>query len=270
MAINLGQPVNWGHPLNHGRVAWFKSIPGASGRQTLINLASKKNGTLSGTSWIGPRLQPSYQLLSCNGSSDYVSFSDNTTFPTSGSFTLSIAVKFVSSGSVFSWSNPGGAARLIDISLQGLGNARFQLYDGGNNPYTDGTSDLSVNRLHLVTCVRDSGSTIYLYVNGVLENSTSDTAASNLDSGSQSWRLFNRQDSSSFGGCLADDASAWNRALSANEVKVLYREWLCGYPNALNRTKPGFITSVSAPAGLAANPLFGGGAAANPLWGYVA
>ncbi len=28
--------------------------------------------------------------------------------------------------------------------------------------------------------------------------------------------------------------------------------------------------TVAAPAGLAANPVYGGGAAANPLWGYIA
>lgn len=45
--INLTNPVNWKHPLNTGRLAWFAGLSQWSGGNTWFDLCRRNNGTLT-------------------------------------------------------------------------------------------------------------------------------------------------------------------------------------------------------------------------------
>jgi len=274
MAINLANPVNWQSPLNRGLVARFISISDYGGTGLYFrNIANKKSiGTLTNSpTWIGKRDQGNYGCISFTGSSSQSVEMSTTDFPTSGDMTFACRIRASAAGAIISFSNIGTPYTLIDLSVRASYVPRFQLYDGANNPFVDGTSDLSAVGLHTVICVRKSLSTIKVYVNGVEEGSSADTASGSLFSGPQLWAIGRRRDDfGSYATAVGDDFCGWNRALSADEVKLWHNEVRFGSPTTLNRTSiRATIFLPSAPAGIAANPLRGGGAAAVPLWGYI-
>lgn len=54
--IDPRQPVNWGHPLTAGLLAWWQVVPAFAGGQRLVDLTKRHHGTLQGgVTWTGPR-----------------------------------------------------------------------------------------------------------------------------------------------------------------------------------------------------------------------
>ena len=95
----------------------------------------------------------------------------------------------------------------------------FMMHDGTNETAATGTTDLTTGWHHLVG-VR-SGTTAYLYVDGVLEKTTTGSTGSVSNSenfyvsaaGTVSQRNVN---------AIVDEVRIYNRALSASEIKALY------------------------------------------------
>lgn len=252
MAINLANPVNWQSPLNRGLVARYMVIDGFGGKGGYYrNLARPRMlGTLTnGATWLGKRGPGNIGVLNLVGASSNYVLMGATDFPTSGDMTFACRMRMtVETGSMISFSNTGEPTKIIDWSIRPFGKQRFELFDGTNNPFVDGAFNLSNTGLHTIMAVRKAGSTLKVYVNGVEEGSVSDTASGSLDDGSQLWSIGLRRDTyGAYATMVGDDFCGWNRAFSADEVKLWHSEVRLGSPTTLTRS-PAFSPLIFLPA----------------------
>jgi hypothetical protein len=108
----------------------------------------------------------------------------------------------------------------------GTPSVRFAIYDGNQVPLVDAQNTLSDNTWHHIVGIRDVATDkLYLYVDGVLNGSATDTTTGSLPSAGDSLRFGQAVDlggPKSFIGNL-DDVRIYNRALSAAEIKRLYK-----------------------------------------------
>lgn len=262
MAINLGQPANKQNPLNRGLQSWHYGITGPGAKLTAFDLAKRKDAVL--TSGITRQAVNGSQVLYFNGSdkadlgASY--FSSNVLSVSMWAMTTSIASYFC----LFSVYTSDSDAMEIFVE-PGSGGILF----GGNysNRATTNAGTIFANVPFHVTLTSD-GTTTTLYLNGIPYTGTAGTT--NFSTFSANAVLGARASGVFFLTGWIDDIRILNRCVSADEAKLLYYSSLMRHPLLLNRTRNSFITTVAAPSGLAANPLYGGGAAAGSLWGYIA
>lgn len=99
-------------------------------------------------------------------------------------------------------------------------NCRWQVAGGGNNDIVTSTGALPLNTWSMITTMRNnSGGSIYLYVNGVLNSSSAASATA------MSWNNFtigsDHRNNDDFVGRI-DEFGVWNRSLSPSEITSLY------------------------------------------------
>ena len=140
---------------------------------------------------------------------------------TSNDITFSGWVKTTDTHGLWLSSN-GAAGGNVNKALWSIDNGQAALYDGPNSAY-EGYSNTSVSDgvWHMLTYVR-SGSTGYIYVDGVLENTH--TAEFNF-SPTDRWSIGMEWDDLSAGDFLIgtlDDIRIYGRSLSANHVWDLF------------------------------------------------
>ncbi|MFH1671106.1 MAG: LamG-like jellyroll fold domain-containing protein [Patescibacteria group bacterium] len=169
--------------------------------------------------------------LDFDGSDDYVETPVNSIFDTGGTapVTHSAWIKTTTTPSskfaVIAIANSGyQGVESYDkcIEIDSSNKAAFYVYDGAQKRATSTTS-VNDGAWHLLTGIFKSG-TIYIYVDGVLENST----AASLHGGiSNPTAVFGFVDPDLYGytyenySGLIDDVRIYNRALSASEVESL-------------------------------------------------
>ena len=124
----------------------------------------------------------------------------------------------------------GGTTHPFRLVLNNTEQATFAIREGGNTVTSVGTASLNNNVWHFITGVRDVPTdTIYLYVDGVLVDSDSDTTtattANNCDIsiGNGDGGTY---DSSDFNGNI-DETRIYNRAFTPREIEGLYN-WAPG------------------------------------------
>src|SRR5690349_1214055 len=76
-SIDIQNPINQDHPLNHGRVAWWLTLPGLEGGKYLYDLCGRSPGTLTNmtttsSGWRGTTRPGGYGHLLFDGSNDVV------------------------------------------------------------------------------------------------------------------------------------------------------------------------------------------------------
>jgi hypothetical protein len=220
--------VNWAHPLNRGRVAWWLTPPGVGGGGSrLLDLAGRNHGTLinmvpSTTSGWQPN--GGFSSLAFDGVNDYVL----TPFTTAlNDFTVS--------ATFFSATSPGlgNFGRIVDKNFAtgfwlgsdgatGTGTS----WGGGivNAPFTYVT--LSNFAWHRITMTR-RGTTKTIFGDG---GSVSATATvSGIPLSLEPVRFGQTHDlAAPFNGRI-DEVSIWNRALSPMEVALDYQLSRIGY-----------------------------------------
>ena len=175
--------------------------------------------------------------MTFNGSSQYVSTSQNSTFSATTPFTISVWVSCNSSNSCIivntaaeqspysgiwtSWS--GGAVNQKNVLPFSL------VTDGSNEIGVKLASQLSLNTLYQVAFTYDGSKTqagMKIYVNGVSRSVVvSGTLGTFTTLTSTPWRIGTDTSSSHpdyFSGSL-DDVRIYNRALSAAEIRAIYQ-----------------------------------------------
>lgn len=255
MAINLANPVNWGHPLNRGALFWLYRTPNAGGY--CRDLCGKYAVTPTGTTVASSKgRQGGWGSVGFNGAA-YVAvpaklFSDLYSSSTNGK-----------TGTVATWFYPTNSLTIYEAIADSvgtvsqrqlawfLGGSASQIYaawaatPGG---FISLTSSLVLNtwQRFMLTC---DGTTITVYLNGVSVGTTTEAVAigSGFSSSYGEYRVGSNPSGSGadFNG-FQDDFRIWGRCLSANDALLDYTESIKGYPTALNRIGRALIFLPSA------------------------
>lgn len=248
-------PVNWEHPLNQGRVGWWKVVAnsGWRGGLTWRDLVrggghSPHDGTLtnfsppvSGWSGYGPP-QSSGAIKFVAASSQYVDLGAN--FDGTADMTVSAWVKPASLGVRHEIVSAEGLTPCgWELSILATNNVEFGAFNPGSSsagyPVVQSVATLAANTWYFVVGVRDSiAGLLRIYINGT----QSATAAASLSpSSSGKTATIGRSQSGStryFDGSIGDVSIWLNRALSAQEIASLYALSRQGYPGVLNYLTP--------------------------------
>lgn len=213
-----------GHPLTNGN---FLAHPFFAGAGTTLHDVSGRDqdGTIDGGTWVTEGLGAA---LDFDGTSpNTVDLGDNlygnSTFSGKG-ITVQAWVTFNSIGSSMAAFNAEGAIKLIHKQEQN-DDFEFALYDGSNVISVGHTPSGGANTGQLYHHVGAwDGSTMFLYVDGVQEDSTAFSGPIELDSLDRAWRY-----ASAFGnnGAFWDGSLTnivmWNRHLPEPVVRHLSR-----------------------------------------------
>ncbi len=206
-------------PRSHNIVGRWVPSAGATGFR-LVDRVRSNHGTLTNmdpaSDWVasGGKL-----ALDFDGSDDHVN-----TGNWSNSLTRISVSAWVrpTSGTRQDFVSKWGSINYQYVLLQGVTASRFQFYISTTSSNAIGSGDsttvISAGVWYHVVGTYD-GSTVRLFVNGTLENSTSHSG--NLSASTQN-NLIGKSGDALFAGQL-DDVTIFNTALTANEVREIYR-----------------------------------------------
>jgi len=224
--------------------AWVPSL-GPTG-STLRDVSGYGNrGTLNGeTAPIigGNPKEPGY-VLDYDGTLDFVDFADHNSLRFPNSFTFAAWVKTSASGALNDIlrkrnRNDGGVMEIL-IRKNTSNQANFVMEDDSDNAATvAGTTDISDGVWHFIVGVRDKpASLIRIYVDGVEENTATDTADDFEEVNSQPWRIGDTNSSVHFEWLgQIGIVLIYTRALLPNEISFLYRD-----SNSIFRLRPPLV-----------------------------
>jgi hypothetical protein len=213
----VGQAIQAGNPLARGLLAaWPMNEANGTPGEIVGNRATTVNGaTWSAAGKYGP-------AMAFNGTTQYIT----TTIASglSGDFTLACWAYPTSTGATSvegamesHVTSYGNHWCLLGIST---GRWEFDLYDGTHNPVITSLANAAANAWTHVVGVRRAG-TIYLYVNGVLQGSATDTTTS-----IPGYSAFNigaqLVPSNRYFPGRIDAPTVWSRGLSTAEVQSVY------------------------------------------------
>lgn len=221
------------------RLAQWKLDEG-SGSTGYDASGNRHNATLAGDPTFVTDVPPalagfSAYALDLDGVDDYVVVPDDDTFDFGPDEDFSVALwmkpnpvqtdtQFHDNDVVEKWSQHKGSypfvVRYLNQTAGGnAGKVVAARYDAPNNPSLRSDTRIDDNQYHHVAFVK-AGEMLYLYVDGVLENSTTDTTS--IDTANNSGLYIGRRGTGTnrFEGAL-DDIVIYNKALNANEVASL-------------------------------------------------
>ena len=231
MYLNLGNPVNFDHPINRGRDFWLSGVEGFAGRGATWYSLFKRDlypATLSSVDW-ATGVRPFSYALNCNATR-YASLASSTTLDYSRNFTLAATVKYVDNGGYQS------------IMSHGVGGFYFRITNGDKlNFLKSNTADIQIASTSLVSgntyrvmVTLDDQATAngVIYLNGVSDASF--TTALTFDGNSGILIGSDMNAPAELNAGYITDVSTWSRALTAAEVYKEYRDWVGGYKTLLN------------------------------------
>lgn len=240
-AINAASPVNWRHPLNVGRQAWWIVMPGVMGGGVWRDITNRRNnGTLTSmgnanNGWRGTSRPGGWGSMLLDGTAGYIGYPAGTV----------AQAGTMSAAAWFNCTNVTGSERSVLVSATGAANtqrnfllditsiARFGIY-AGNTQYLCQSGSVVSGAWYRIVGTYD-GITVRVYLNGSLTASTAGPGTPlNSSAASPTIGRFGPSSSLFFPGYV-DDVSTWSRALSASEVSQDYLLSALSYPGVLNR-----------------------------------
>jgi hypothetical protein len=262
--IDLRRPLNPSHPLNAGRVAFWKVLSGRYGGQFWFDLVSGQSGALTSmsgaaaaTNGFRPNAPPGgWGSVRFDGSSGFVSLGSLPALNLPGPMTIlasiNPAVVTVGTRDIVADCNAGGS--LQQWSLEINRTAAKITATWGNNIIGTGATALAANTWADVGWSRSGTTGAWnwtIYVNGKPDASGATAVNSNPQQGAAIGRLG--LDTIFFFPGSISSVSFWNRGLSAAEVFAERAASQQGYPGVLNRVSPaasfGPIAGGTAPIG---------------------
>jgi hypothetical protein len=201
-----------------------------SGTSTTDKSGNNNTGTLTnGPTWTAGKIGSGLNLSPSNS---YVSVADATALNITGDLTVEAWVKpnvIDSTSRVFLEKGDGASAanRQYALRLNSSNRWEFFLYTGSTtNSTPDNTTTPSTSRWDHVVGVR-SGNTIYIYVNGVLRNST--TVSGSTNSSSSILAIGKAGAALGYFGGQVDEVKIFNYARTASQIAYDYNR---GIPQA--------------------------------------
>lgn len=247
--INQAQPVNYSHPLNQGRVAWYLTLPHVVGGGAFYDLISCRPLTASnGPAW-SPASRPGGEMMiTYNGTTSYHSGTD-AGLP-AGSSPRSMACWFKVPGTYAGYRTIvgyGNSGSYNEASLILIGTStevaaiknKFMFSQWGASAC--GGTVVTDNQWRHGVFTWD-GTTPKIYINGIDDN-TVITGTFAVGTTLRSLELGRDSTATNYNNGSIDDISIYNRALTVNEVMNLYAESIAGYPTMLSRLESPLIRS---------------------------
>lgn len=233
-AILYGQPIDWGHPLARGLVSLWIPLPAWSGGSRLFDLCKRNDGTLTNSmTWSSGGCPVGFgsTRVTTGASTSYVP----ATVPSLTDYTISTWFRglrknfYAPLGHGYDGAFSFGAFSFSESSgvLTAGWRVLYNIISGTTLPDWEWT--------HLVG-VRE-GSTSRLYQNGVLTASSGsvDTTATGTAFTAAGMRGGTSTSTST---CEYGSTALYNRAMSADEIRLDYDLSRRGYPGFLNRVRP--------------------------------
>ncbi len=153
-----------------------------------------------------------------DGSFDYINIGSSTDFDFTNNFSVGVWLKSTTLNTLNTLVRKGQYSWSLEIRT--IENAQFGA--DGISAVALGLTSLADDRWHHVIGTYD-GSTISVYVDGVLDDSKS-TSGNSVVNGTEVWIGGNSQDDNRWFTGTMDDVRLYNRALSMEEVVALYAE----------------------------------------------
>jgi len=180
------------------------------------------DGTIYGATFVADRKGKANKAMSFDGSDDYIDCGNDESLDLTGDFSIELWIKSSSTiaGTLFNKNYISDGYFLTYLNFPDTGKVAF--YAGSGDVELDSVeSNLNNNTWrHLVFQV--DGTTQKIYIDGTLDNSrekvSGEAEDTNFFIGSRggTWRFFNG---------LIDDVHIYNRALSVEEIKLLYESY---------------------------------------------
>jgi len=212
-----------------GLVSWWPGEDNANDIQS-GNHGTLQNGATFAAGKVG-------QAFSFDGVDDFVEIPENGSLDLNGNFTVEAWVKpesylAVPSPVITKYNYSGGNLANVSWQLDMLngGNVQFGVACGTNSS-TDLMYQQTTNAVvslnvftHLAAVYQQNPPTIEIYVNGVLQASTTNGSCNFINQNDTPVRIGKRIDSGStaFFDGIIDEVSIYNRALSASEIQSIY------------------------------------------------
>jgi len=208
-------------------VGWWKLDEGADdlctgGANDICDEMKVNDGTNSSATWATGRPGGA---LTTNGSSTYFQIPDHDSidFAYNQDFAVSFWVKDGGSNAnadaiVEKWAASGSYPYVFRYDTSN--SIKFYRYDGTNNPGSIGTTTINDSAWHHIVGVKN-GSTLYLYIDGVLNDSDADTTTGTTTNSSPVYVGMRGGGTNYYAGTV-DDIQIYNNALTASEVSALY------------------------------------------------
>ncbi len=212
-------------------------------------------------------------ILSFNGSSDYVSVPSNATLNVASQVTVEAWVRPASISSEMgiagTWDDVSGSNRSYLLWLLNGVPSFYVSHAGGDSTAVNATTTLQVGTWYFLAATYD-GANLKIYVNGVLQGTTTATGAIHTNAKPFYIGLQNAGGASRyFNGAIAD-VSVWNIPLSATTIQAGLGQNLTGNETGLAgawQLNEGTGTTAHDLTANANNGVLGGGIAANqPSW----
>lgn len=248
--VDIGNPINWEHPLNKGKVGDWRVL--AQGGLRLRNWAQGgQDGTLTNMNpaktWAGSLGRAGGRgSISFDGADDYVLGTTAHGLPV-GTSDRTIA-GWVRITDVSKYST------LLNYGVNTSGNRCLfwvmktsPYFGSAGRPtleYTGGTRQASVavddgKWHHMAVAVSPSGNTIAFYVDGSPTSvATQGTAPSAMNTSTGPYWIGANVAETLYGSPAVDAVVVYNRILSAAEAAALYAEEFAGCPTMLNWVSP--------------------------------
>jgi flagellin-like protein len=212
-----------GLPQNNFVVGFWNFDEGTG--TTAADAANNGNGTISatGTTWTSPGKIGGYDLT-FGGSSGFVNFSSKEAWNLTDALTISgwFSLSSANAGgkSLFYKSYASNTQYDYMMYLGSTGLVSIKFNSSAGTAFSAGTSvDMRDGQWHLFTGTFD-GNNLSFYVDGDLKNTTAATGQT-IRFSDQPLYLFTGWSSAYVKG-TADEVVIWNKALTADEVKMLY------------------------------------------------
>jgi surface protein len=219
-------------PFNHGLVAWYPFDGNASDMS-----GNGNHGTVNGATLGTDRFGEENKAYSFDGVNDYIDLGDKPEFDGRDVQTISMWISVSTKGFgghvdkrpiLSKWYSSGNTtlpsrnAYIIDAREASIG---FQSSSDSDYTFLE-SSDYYLNKWYHATFVFDKGS-VGVHFNGILENYNNFESTSISDSSESllvgNWYQTYNSSYKTFHGFI-DDIRIYNRALSAHEIEILYRE----------------------------------------------
>jgi hypothetical protein len=175
--------------------------------------------------------------LNFDGTDDYVTMGSQSTLNFASSFSTSAWIKTSTTGTRMYILSKGNAAGSnfgydLEVGLNAIGTctannrALFILYNTSNGSYISacGNTTITDGSWHHVMGVWDAPSTtIYIYIDGKLQGSTTSSAGgTQVTASTAAFEVGRRGDATGYFNGQIDDVRIYNYALSATQVKNVY------------------------------------------------
>jgi hypothetical protein len=237
-------PVNRGHPLNAGRLAWWLVVPQFVGGTTWYDLMGLYPATLSGFDathgWQSIARQGGWGGLSYDGTNATAQAPAAAALSITGDITIAAWVSVPSfSATTVALDKGNASASNATYGFGWTGAGVLNFVHSNNFVASSGYTLASATWLRLFMARTVSNTTVTYYANGAQVGSASYGATVPV-ANSQTLGLGTEGNSDThFRTALSlDDVSIWSRACSAAEARADYDLSRTGYPGVLSRWRP--------------------------------